>query len=219
MRFSDIPLGSDFRFGRYGDNLSRGIEWIKVSESHLITNHFQSFSCRPMFLCEDGKPNYYPESDLHAFLNDKELFLKDFLDNELAVMEKFSIEVAAPKGSVRKYGKCTTIETLVAIPSAQELGFSCSTTPEGAPLLGVHLIRGCMWLRTPAGRKSFVCTDSQGGVRARQSTAWYNIRPMISISPNALFTCDEDGFFVLSDFDVCLNLNAALFDDVGELLS
>lgn len=206
MRFTDLPLGTVIILGT-DPYQTHHYHWTKVTGSLCMKTGGLSF-VKPLNI-RDSDPNYYPESYVHSWLNSVEDgFLSYFTKEEREVMRPFSIRVTAPRGSVRKYGKVSDIEVMSAIPSATEIGAiepsMCSA--DQFSYLPSYIQT---WTRTPSGKKSFVFRARNQFV-SNKSCKYGSIAPLISIQPNANFSQNEMGYFVLGGVSHILDLDSAL---------
>lgn len=208
MRFTDLPLGTVITLGTNPYQAHR-YRWTKVTGSLCMKTEGASLVER--LSIRDSDPNYYPKSYVHSWLNSVEDgFLSHFAKEEREVMRPFSIRVTAPRGSVRKYGKVSDIEVMSAIPSATEIGAIepglCSA--DQFSYLPSYIRT---WTRTPSGKKSFVFRAGNRFV-SNESDKYGTIAPLISIQPNANFSQNEMGYFVLGGVSHILDLDSALKD-------
>ena len=210
MHFKDIPIGSTFEFGK-GAWMNAPYMWTKVDDISLMP----VWSMPGHNYCAWGNSpsNFYPETEMHRWLNDPNGFLSYFSEDEINALISQAIEIVPPKHKRKEFGHKTACVCKVALPAMSQLVLVPdeyhNVPDEGASFR--KLFERSVPTRTACGEKSFYQTDRLGGPARVSFEQYVYVRPLIFINPDASFVDGDKGFrvgpeLIDIDNDVLYNL-------------
>lgn len=185
--YADELLHASFDYSRYATGTNR-----------YMRNHGHRFfflsSLYRYLNCGDESWSSVAEGDGRPFADTERGFLSCFSDQEVSMLQPFTMKVDVPVGYTKQYGKQVEKQVLVGLPSVKQFN------PSGADFLGLT-DRRTTWV---TDADTTTCCFRCGALK-RNGNSSCNIAPLIRIRDDAPVDTDENDHYIIrlaeTDFD------------------